>query len=1076
MTDNIREYHKAVCEAYRLGNVETAYNTPIITLLSHFGCTARDLSGARSGNVGENIDIKLWRDGEDTTETEPFAGVEVKKVDGIDVRARKQIKTEANRYGHMILTDNLEWQFWRAGEDKMCSGVRLLDKIDGKLVLREDNVELFISLVKDFLLRNPQNIRSSNKLAEYMAIHARTIRSVILGILKDDGTGHPLVDERQKTLPMFPELYGLYRKIKDELRPLLDTRSFADMYAQTIVYGLFIARYNDTESENFDKYKAIGRLQEESALLNRFFTHIASTGKTHPTLEAVIDKLCTLYQMCDISALLDCDKSKDTIVHFYEDFLTYYDPVLKKEFGVFYTPNQVVCYLVSMVDKILAEDFGIEGGLSNNDKMQITVPAERHQVPGKGKKWSGTKEITVPKVAVLDPACGTGTFHAEIIKYIKDRYFSGAREAFYADYIRDESGLLSRLIGFEIMMTSYVVAHLSVRRAIEETLGHIPDTQLPVKIYMTNTLAPPNSDIERPDQMSLFDFSAAITEEAYKADTWKTRRPVKVIIGNPPYLATSTNPFDISAYKFETDGNTKLQEKNSKLLNDDYVKFFRFAEQIIDNSGEGIIAFVSNNGYLNNPTFRGMRASLLRTFDRIFIVDLHGSTSKKEVAPDGGKDENIFDIMQGVALFIGIKTTESTEWAKVYKTDMWGSRKSKFQSLQTGALEFNKVFPDEKKAYFISVDNDVNDLYANGVSVTTLLPTYVSGLESGNDAVAIAPTEDELSRRIEIVKNAFDNNEILKLFGKFTSSQTVDKIQSDVLSSHGVLTPVSFRPFDERWTYYTGKSGGWLERPREKNTMGHLLEASVCPYGGKNIGLVFTRGDTTQNEFSMIFVCNTVIDNRITAAQTAGKASVAPLYIYSEIDNSWSPNLDTEQLRKLTQHLTTPPTPIEVFDYCYGVLYDPAYREKYNEFLKRDFPRVPIAENDEKFRAYVSAGEKLRKLHLLMEKAPVSLQLEPNSAEDLEIGSIKYKDGILHINANKRIVGISEDVWSYRIGGYQVLDKWFKSHKGRTMTIEDFTHIENVVGALAETIKVQNGLRELHTLESGNAIFPRGEN
>ena len=1053
MNKHINDYFQSVCEAYRLGNIESAYNAPIIALLTQFDCTARDLSGERSGKVGENIDIKLWRSDADVTETEPFAGVEVKKIGGIDNRAKTQIKKEADLYGYAILTDNLIWEFWRSGEDKMYSGVRLIELIDGKPVLKEENIELFISLVQDFLLQDPMQIKSSNKLAEYMAIHAKTIRSVITGILKEDNAGLPFVDDRQLKLPMFSELYGLFNKIKEDLRPALNTRSFADMYAQTIVYGLFIARYNDTSPETFDRYEAIGKLQEESPLLNRFFTHITSTGKKHPTLDGVIDKLCALYQTCNISELLNSDKRRDTIVHFYEDFLTYYDPVLRKSLGVFYTPHQVVRYMVAMVDKLLVEDFGISGGLSNNDTVQITVPSEPYQ---EGKKTLDTKKISVPRVAILDPACGTGTFHAEIIKYIKSTYFSGAKAAFYDDYIRNENGLLSRMIGFEIMMTSYVVAHLQLRRTIEETLGYVPKTQLPTSIYLTNTLSPPHTTLERDDQINLFDFSAAITDEAYKADTWKARRPIKVIIGNPPYLAASTNPYDISAYKTETDGVIDFGERKH-WLNDDYVKFFRFAEQIINENKEGILAFVFNSSYLDNPTFRGMRGSLMRTFDKIYIVNLHGSANKQETTPDGSKDENIFDIMQGVSLFIGMKKTTNPAWAKVYHCDLWGKRELKFHFLEYTELEFTALNPDQKMAYFVPFGSEDKELYESGVSIAKLFPVNVTGILSGNDNAAYAPTKEEITRRVNIVKNATNKTTIHELWG---DKNPTDTIQDDVLSPDGVMTSISYRPFDERWTYYSGNSCGWLWRPREKTTMGTLLSTSATPIG-RNHGLVYTRGDSTPNKFSMLFISDKPIDNRLTAAQTAGVAAIAPLYLYSELDNAWIPNLDPESLAKLTANMSFQPSPIEVFDYIYGILHDPVYRERFNEFLKRDFPRVPVIE-ESTFAVYVAAGERLRKLHLMQIKVPAELEIEPNTSDDMEIGAIKYKDCVLHLNANKRILGIPEDVWNYRIGGYQVLDKWFKSHKGETMTIDSFEHISNVVGLLAETIKVQEGLRGLH--------------
>jgi predicted helicase len=1054
MEIHIEKYFQDVCEAFRLGNIETSFNKPIMALLACFGCIPRDMSGERSGAAGENIDIKLWREGDDVAAIEPFAGVEVKKVGGIDERATAQAKISAARFGNVILTDNLRWEFWRAGEEKMYAGVRLMELDGGKIRLREDNVELFISLVQDFMLRDPSQIRSSSKLAEYMAIHAKTIRSVIAGILKGDSEGQPLVDDRQRSLPMFPELYGLFRKIKEDLRPLLDTRGFADMYAQTIVYGLFIARYNDTTPENFNRLEAIDRLREESALLSQFFNHIATGRSSHPMLSKTIDKLCELYKICDISSLLDNDIRGDAIVHFYEDFLTHYDPELRKSLGVFYTPHQVVKYLIGMVDKLLIEEFGIEGGLSNNEYFDIEVDSEEFV---ERKRVKNTRKISVPRVAILDPACGTGTFHAEIIRYIKDTYFSGARSAFYEEWIGQENGLLSRMIGFEIMMTSYAVAHLKVHRTIKETLGHAPSERLPTSIYLTNTLSPPHTSLERNQQISLFDFSAAIADEAYNADTWKARRPIKVIAGNPPYRAASANPYDIEAYKTEADGISKLNETNTKLLADDYVKFFRFAEQIINKNEEGILAFVSNNGFLDNQSFRGMRASLLRTFDKIFIVDLHGSAAKSKVAADGIKDENIFDIMQGVSLFIGIKTTTKSDWAKVYHSDLLGLRESKFKNVQEGNISYTQINPDPKMAYFIPIGNGNRDIYENGVSVAELFLSHVNGIKSDNDRTAITSDKGELQRRLDIVKYAQDEKAVLGVFGKFNREQTWEKIQDDVLNPDGVIAPINYRPFDTRFTYYTGKVGGWLGWPKAA-VMSHFLQAKESPIG-KNIGLLFSRVAPKKTDFSMVFVTDKITDKCSLAVVEI--ASIAPLYLYDEI-SGWQPNLDPATLNDLTQNLTFAPTPVEIFDYCYGVLHDPAYRQKYNEFLKRDFPRVPIIESEEVFRAYASVGERLRKLHLMQTKVPATLTLEPNTAENLEIATPKYKDGILHLNKNKQIHGIPEEVWAYRIGGYQVIDKWLKSHKGKTLTIDDFDHIANIVGLLAETIRIQENLRTIY--------------
>ncbi|MCL2137800.1 MAG: N-6 DNA methylase, partial [Coriobacteriia bacterium] len=372
----INKYFKQVSDAYRLGNVETAYNGPIVSLIEAFGAQARDLSGSRSQAAGENIDILLWHDGQATNETDAFAGIEVKKADGIDSRAKEQIIAETERFGRAVLTDNLAWYFWALndGVPQQYSGVHLMDLIDGEPKLRKESVELFISLMQDFLLASPTTISSSTKLAEYMAIHAKTIRSVVIGILKTNDNSQPLTDERQRQLPLFAELFSLYNRIKADLQPSLDTQAFADMYAQTLVYGLFIARYNDESPESFDRFEAIGNLRQEGSLLRLFFSHIATSNIEHPTLEATIDKLCDLYRSVDLRQLLDKDEEKDTIIHFYEDFLTQYDPALKKSLGVYYTPYQVVRYMVRMVDKILVEEFGIEGGLSDNSTIDVELP------------------------------------------------------------------------------------------------------------------------------------------------------------------------------------------------------------------------------------------------------------------------------------------------------------------------------------------------------------------------------------------------------------------------------------------------------------------------------------------------------------------------------------------------------------------------------------------------------------------------------------------------------------------------------------------------------------------------------
>lgn len=1029
----LNKYCEEVNKYFKAGNIESSYNKPVIDLIQSFECTAHDFSGQRSGETGENIDIKLWHEGEDINNIPPFGAIEVKKVGGKDERARKQILIEAQKFGNVILTDNLVWEFYNDESDKMYNGFILLKKGElDEFIVDESKIDLFISSIKSFILKKPSNIKSSNQLAYYMAEYAKIIKTIVFNIL----------NAKKEDKPMYQELFALFSKIKQELLPDLNINEFSDMYAQTIVYGLFIARYNDNTLNSFSKGEAISNLTKESHLLKQFFQHVATSDNLHPTLDETINKLCELFALTDLKKLLDQYEKKDAIVHFYEDFLGYYDIKQKKQFGAYYTPVPIVDYMVRMVDELLVNDFNINNGFANNETINITVKSDEYV---ERKKVKNEKEISVPKVAILDPACGTGTFGAEIIKYVKEKYFSNGNEIFYSKWLQDKNSLMSRLISFEIMMTSYVIAHLKIRRTLLDTLnGENIENDIKTNIYLTNTLAEPKSILERNAQLSLFDFSGAITEEAEQADKWKCRRPIRVIIGNPPYLAASKNEYDISSYKFETDGITPFGEKKH-LLNDDYVKFIRFAEQHIQKDGEGILAFITNNGYLDNQTFRGMRASLLRTFDKIYIVNLHGNSIKKEQAPDGGKDENVFDIMVGVAIMIGVKTSKKEDWAKVYYSDLYGLREDKFKHLELNDIEFKELTIDRKNAFFIPIDTTNKDEYNNGISLEKLFVIQSTGTDSGNDNVAIGRDKQTISQRVNIVKNALSNEPIINLFGRFGRGGTPEQIKQDV-DRDGVITELNYRPFDVRWTYYSGVCG-WLSRTKSK-VMQHFINKD-------NIGIIFTRGGTSSRDFSSVFVTNKITDIHFFA----DVAYIAPLYIYNgDISNEKNDNFNKEEFEALTVNLSNKPSPIKVFDYCYGVLNDINYRKKYNEFLRRDYPRIPIIENEEMFEKYSNAGEKLRKIHLM--EIPVQKELSIESdTKNLIIDLVKHQENKVYINKETAVSGISDEIWSYCIGGYQVIDKLLKGYKGETLTLEIFNTLKKIVGIIEETIMIQNELK-----------------
>ena len=1034
----LKIYCDKVNELYKAGNIESSYNKPIIDLIQLFGCKAEDFSGGRSAEAGENIDIKLWHLEEEINDIPAFGAIEVKKVFGIDTRANQQIKIEANKFGNVILTDNVTWCFYHRSENSMYNGFKLLIKDENNnFSLDEEKIELFIQSIKDYLLSEPTNIKSSNRLAYYMAEHARTIKVIIDGILKSD-----------QSKPMFNELNALFVKLRSELLPDLNIEKFADMYAQTITYGLFIARYNDKSLTSFSRGEALENLSKESVLLKKFFQHIATSDSLHPTLNNSIEKLCKIFSIADLQKLLNQYEKKDPIVHFYEDFLSFYDREAKKNFGAYYTPVEVVRYMVNTVDDLLVNEFNLEQGFANNSTVNIKVKSDPYK---DGKKTKTEKIISVPQVAILDPSCGTGTFMAEIVKLVKEKYFSGSNSIFYKNWIENNNSLMSRLIGFEIMMTSYVVAHLKLRRVIQDTLGEVPDVSIKTNIYLTNTLTEPKSIVESNSQLSFFDFSGAINDEAEQADKWKARRPIRVIIGNPPYLYSSKNEFDVDEYHYETDGITRLQERNPKGLNDDYVKFIRFSEKHINKDGKGILAFITNNGYLDNPTFRGMRACLLRTFDEIRIINLHGNSIKKETAPDGSKDENVFNIRVGVCIILAIKKTTRNEWAKIQYADVYGTRKHKLEVLDKGELDFISISPDKEMALFLPQNSAGKSDYDRGISLEKLFVFKSTGIDTGNDEATIKTKSAEIEKSISGIKYATSDDEIISIMGKLCSGQTVERIKLDVFSGEGVISKISYRPFEDRYTYYSGVSCGWLSRPRDSKIMKSLMNVE------NNLALVYQK--QSNKKWADIFVASNIIDAHLIGS----KSYIAPLYIkLDDLTGDVFDNFDQDSLYQLTQNLSNKPTSKEVFEYCYGVLYSETYRNLYNEFLKQDAPKIPIPNDQECFDKYVTAGNRLIELHLVKTNVQKELGLNTTESQNLLIEQVKFIDGKVLINKDTSIYGIPETVWNYYIGGYQVIDKWLKLHKNESLDYEKFNHLKKIVGIIEETIKIQKELQFIY--------------
>ncbi len=527
--------------------------------------------------------------------------IEAKDV-GTDLDAAEktdQLKRYRESLSNLVLTDYLEFRWYVDGECRLAAGLGQPGKKD------HDGTESVIELLTAFLAHTAKNVGTPKELAVKMARLAHMVRNLIINAMQDDS-----------------EKSGLHAQLaafKENLIPDLQLDSFADMYAQTIAYGLFAAKCNTPENVTFTRLYAAQHLPKTNPFLRKLFQYIAGYD-LDDRIAWLVDELAQVLDQADMAAVLDNFGKKtgkeDPVVHFYETFLTAYDPKVREMRGVYYTPEPVVSYIVRSIDYLLKTRFDRPKGLADKNTL------------------------------ILDPATGTATFLYFVIKEIHASF--DGQEGIWDEYVRDK--LLNRIFGFELLMAPYAVAHLKLGLQLENT-GYQFGSDQRLGIYLTNTL---DQAVKYSDTL----FASWISEEANEAARIKKDEPIMVVLGNPPYSGASANKGEWSKQlveRYKTVDGQPLGEKNPKWLQDDYVKFLSFGQQRIEKTGYGILAFITNHGYLDNPTFRGMRQSLMNTFDEIYVLNLHGNSKKKEVSPDGGRDENVFDIQQGVAVCCMVK-------------------------------------------------------------------------------------------------------------------------------------------------------------------------------------------------------------------------------------------------------------------------------------------------------------------------------------------------------------------------------------------------------------------------------------
>lgn len=999
----------------------------------------------------------------------------------------EQIKRYRESLGNLILTDYLEFRWYVSGEPRMSARLAKLQK-SGRLIVEKGGALEVVKPLKAFISHEGTTVISSKELAERMAHTARLIHDTIRRAFAEEDENGPL----HLQMKGFREVL-IHDLTKDQ---------FADMYAQTICYGLFTARCNAKDGEHFTRQHAPYDLPKTNPFLRKLFVEVAGPELDGMPHAWAVDDLAALLNRADIKAILHDfgrrTRREDPVVHFYETFLAAYNPTLREVRGVYFTPEPVVSYIVRSVDQVLKKDFGISDGLADTSIIQI-------------KSQNGKDKSDAYKLLILDPATGTGTFLHSIINHIY-KSFQG-NKGMWSSYVSKH--LLPRIFGFELLMAPYAVAHMKLNLLLNQT-GYEFSEDDRLGVYLTNTLEEVHQLTNAPA------FTRWLNEEADSASKVKQELPMMVIVGNPPYSGHSVNTgqwianllrgMDTQTGKatgnyFEIDGQP-LGERNPKWLNDDYVKFIRFAQWRIEQTGYGVLAFISNNGYLDNPTFRGMRQSLMDTFDEIYVLDLHGNSKKKERSPDGSQDENVFDIQQGVAIGIFIKNTNrKLERATVCHAHLWGDRGFKYKTLLASDLstaKWNTLAPQSPFYLFVPQNVGLREEYEQGWKLTEIMPVNALGFQSHRDHFAISFDEASLRARLSDLRDSeLPDDQVRE---KYEISDNRDwklsaarrQLRRDKQWKRPIIR-ISYRPFDYRFCYFSTVA---MDYPRREMLDHVAFKDNLC---------LNTVRQTKMESWQHAVVSGSPAP--AVYVELKDGSSLFPLYLYpvskeslfdddapTDAPGGRRPNLAVEFVSDLESRLRLEFVadgkgdlkktfgPEDVFDYMYAIFHSPTYRSRYNDFLRLDFPRVRFTSNKKLFRELCSLGDELVTLHLM--RIPPSIITSYPIPGDNTVGKVTYsppssvedkclfsevdkeeRQGRIWINSEQYFEGVSPEVWSFYVGGYQVCQKWLKDRKGRKLTYDDLSHYQRIVSTLSVTIHLMSRIDKVIEDHNGWAIL-----
>ncbi|GAA9024563.1 DNA methyltransferase [Helicobacter pylori] len=963
---------------------------------------------------------------------------------------KDQIRKYLELNPNLMLTDYLNFMWVGKDENnapliKKEISVASLDELSKPLKPNPQTERDLIELFKSFFNYEAAPITNAKDFATHLSPRTRYLKDA-------------LIKYQEKT-----QVSSIFKNFKEYLYEELSFEDFSDALAQTLTYSLFLAKLNHPfEKINLDNVRS--SIPENFAVIREMADFLKKLDGIKE-IQWLLNEILSSINHVDMDSIIkDLNDDKDPYLHFYETFLSTYDPKLRESKGVYYTPDSVVKFIINALDSLLKTHFkdaplGLKSALDNEN------------------------------IKLLDFATGTGTFLLEAFrKALEMRKTSDGGISTKEDKYQN---LLKQFYGFEYLIAPYAIAHLNISQAFKEEFKKPLKENDALKIILTNTLIQPSEIAAYRGLNPIFETELLNAQEIKKDEN------ILIITGNPPYSGASSNEglfeWEVKAtYGIEPEFQTieiekkvkltdkikallssiqiqkqgdksvkntnkdalknlkqiyskyKLQnEQNPKWLLDDYVKFMRFAQNKIESLGHGLFGFISNNAFLDNPTFRGLRRSLLECYDELYILNLHGNARKKEKTPQGAKDENVFDIMQGVSINLFVKKVQTTK-QKIRYYDVYGERAEKYAFLvqnDLNSIEWLELTPREPFYLLLPLQTRLLDEYEQGFSVKDMFQISSVGIVTGRDRIFIANNTKSLKEQV------------LKYCNEFNEQCIKD---------------IHYRPFDIRKVYYDTKK---LERARE-NTFKHMLPHPTNPktpnQTRKNVALNTPRQlKNNDKSWTQCFISSCINDQGLSSGGNGAGVNY-PLYQFR--DPNYTENFTPEFRSFIDKHYNHSFEPLEILGYIYALLYSPNYRKRYEEFLKIDYPKILFTKNKDLFRALSLLGIELIGLHVLNQE---SLNYSFEKLKDATISESSYieaheRNSIisqnpshnepekrLYINHSAYFSGVSQEIYDYRIGGYCVLDKYLKSHKNESC---DFDHVTHIIKVIARTIEIQKTL------------------